>query len=226
MRRRRGPPPPPRGRPRGTDARCAPPGPQPRFRRGNGRVMAPRRGQWPDPSGGAMANEFAATTTRRPPSRTGGPRGGESACHVAGIVAQPPPAVLGEVVESCEPGGGVPPLSRSAIGFSPFSRSAGGRGRGRGGPVGRQPDPLRRSSMPPAFVCRSSSLPNTTKGADFSARPPSVIHVRRIARYRIDFSCTTTGRPTISCFTRMCGPSARSHITSDDEPPDACTRYA
>ena len=59
------------GAPRRAPARCNSPSPVP------GSLRGPAR-----------ANEFAATPTRRPPSRTGGRVAGASTCHVAGRCRQ------------------------------------------------------------------------------------------------------------------------------------------
>ncbi len=72
----------------------------------------------------------------------------------------------------------------------------------------------------------SATRASTDRGAEAVRPCSSAQPFLPSGDYRIDFNWTTTGRPTTSCFTSTCGPSARSHINSEDEPPDASTRYA
>jgi hypothetical protein len=110
----------------------------------------------------ARANEFAATTTRRPPSRTGGSAVRSSTCHVASSESAARHVSRGIAIE-----------------FSPFSRAV-GRGAGERGPFGRQPKAFsssleieRQPQPPPAVLGEVASLSEPV-GAPRTRRDPSV----------------------------------------------------
>ena len=216
MRRRRGPPPPPRGRPRGTDARCAPPGAPAGLPEGRWRMMLVAESHLATRRPPAGANEFAAGKSQSPPSRTRRPgylrhpkhlrvrnranhrirsamntircdnhtsaafgdwKVGAGACHVVGIVVQPPPAVWGRWASNASPEGACPPLSplAEARSNSPLSARNERGGAGGGAPRRRSPDCPKRDRILPFLPLRGGEGPGERGPGRAPVRSPSPI---------------------------------------------------